>query len=192
MLDTELVEAVRILATVFTRRNISHALIGGLGVGVQARPRATKDVDFILQVPALALPDLLEELAALGFEIEVPDFIRRWSADRMIAFNRGRVRVDWLQPVLPLFAHALNTAVLKPVLDFSLRVATPEGLILTKMVAFRPQDQADIVALLAANRDDIDVEVIHREWAPYADSEAGRTAWLDATISRILTHRGMP
>jgi hypothetical protein len=32
----------------------------------------------------------------------------------------------------------------------SLRVATAEGLILTKLIAFRDQDQADIVTLLAA------------------------------------------
>ena len=36
----------------------------------------------------------------------------------------------------------------------TVRVATAEGLILTKMVAFRPQDQIDIETLLTANRDD--------------------------------------
>jgi hypothetical protein len=56
-------------------------------------------------------------------------------------------------------------------------------------VAFRPQDQADIVTLLAANRDDIDLDLIRREWAPFAATEADRTAWLEAAIARIVPPR---
>lgn len=94
-----------------------------------------------------------------------------------------------MQPVLPLYARILDTAENKPWLDTSLRVATAEGLILTKIVAFRPQDQADIVTLLAANRDEIDVDLIRREWAPFADSEADRTTWLEDAITRIVPPR---
>jgi hypothetical protein len=83
----------------------------------------------------------------------------------------------------------LDTAEAKPWLDAELRVATPEGLILTKLVAFRPQDQADIVTLLAANRDDIDVGLIRREWAPYAATEAERTRWLEEAVARLVPPR---
>jgi hypothetical protein len=58
------------------------------------------------------------------------------------------------------------------------------------MVAFRPQDQADIVTLLAANRDDVDVGLIRREWAPFAATEADRTTWLEDAIARIVPPRG--
>lgn len=51
----------------------------------------------------------------------------------------------------------------------------PEGPILTKMVAFHPQDREDIRALLAANRRDIDVGLSRREWATVAAGEADRT-----------------
>lgn len=60
---------------------------------------------------------------------------------------------------------------------------------LTKMVAFRPQDQVDIETLLTANRDTIDVDLIRREWAPFAPTEPERTAWLEAAIDRRVVRR---
>src|SRR5271154_6487747 len=105
------------------------------------------------------------------------DAVRRWSADRFLTFSHGQVRVDWMQPVLPLYAMVLNTAEPKPWLEANLNVATAEGLILTKLVAFRPQDQADIESLLIANRDNIDLELIRREWSAVSLGEEARTAW---------------
>jgi hypothetical protein len=137
-------------------------------------------------VPALVFPGLLEDLVAEGFAIDVTEIIRRWSTDRMAVFYRGDVRIDWLQPVLPLYAHVLDSAEQKPWLDSQLKVATPESLILTKLLSFRLQDQADIAAVLAANRDSIDVELIRKEWSPYAATEPERTKWLEAEMARIV------
>src|SRR5439155_24326622 len=103
--------------------------------------------------------------------------------------SRGPVRVDWMQPVLPLYVTVLNAAESKPWLGFNLRVASPEGLILTKIVAFRPQDQADIETLLTANCDRIDLDMIRREWANVAQGEDARTAWLEDAIKRMVPHR---
>jgi len=189
MVEPDVVEVVRRLAVVFTRRQVRHALIGGLAVGLRSRPRATKDAHFIMQVPALAFPALLEELVGDGFEIDVMEVVRRWPVERFTAFGCGGVRVDWMQPVLPLYATVLNTAEVKPWLDTELRVATAEGLILTKVVAFRPQDQADIETLLIANRDNIDVNLIRREWSAVAAGEDARTAWLEDAVTRLIPPR---
>jgi len=186
MADVELVEVVRRLAVVFARRQVRHALIGGLAVGLRSRPRATKDADFILTVPALALPELLEELVCEGFQIDVTDAIRRWSVERFLVLTCGEVRIDWMQPILPLYANVLNTAETRPWLEANLRVATAEGLILTKMLAFRPQDQADIETLLIANRDTIDVDLIRREWSAVSAGEEVRTARLENVIARFV------
>jgi hypothetical protein len=185
MVETDLVEVVEKMAKVFARRHVRHALIGGLAVGLRSRPRATKDADFVVQVPAVAFPGLLEELAGEGFEISLTDMIRRWSAERFLVINSGRVRVDWMQPILPLYARVLDTAEERSWLETGIRVATAEGLILTKMVSFRPQDQVDIETLLIANRDDIDLGIIRSEWSAVAVGEEARTAWLEDAIRRI-------
>jgi hypothetical protein len=189
MADTELLEAVRMIAATFAERHVRHALIGGLAVGLRSRPRATKDADFIVHVPALAFPGLLERLAEQGFEINVMEMARRWSAERFLAFDRGPVRVDWMQPVIPLYATVLNTAEEKPWMDVGLSVATAEGLILTKMVAFRPQDQVDIETLLIADREEIDLAIIRHEWSAVAEGEEVRTAWLEDAIKRLVPER---
>jgi hypothetical protein len=77
MPEPDLQEVVRRLVVVFKRRQVRHALIGGLAVGVRSRPRATKDADFIVHVPALSFPALLEELVSEGFSLDVMDIIRR-------------------------------------------------------------------------------------------------------------------
>ena len=189
MAEIELVEAVRRLAVVFARRQVRHALIGGLAVGLRSRPRATKDADFIMNVPALAFPGLLEELVGAGFQIDVIDAVRRWTVERFLDFSCGRVRIDWMQPVIPLYATVLGTAERKPWLDSELCVATAEGLILMKLVAFRPQDQADMETLFIANRDEIDVALIRREWSAVAAGEDARTAWLEDAITRLVPPR---
>ena len=189
MSETELSEAVLHLAVVFDRRKVNHALIGGLAVGLRSRPRSTKDADFILNVPAMSFPGLLEELVEAGFELDVLDAIRRWSNERFLAFSRGRVRIDWMQPILPLYATVLRTAEFEPWLGGNLRVATAEGLILTKIVAFRPQDQADIETLLEANGKALDLDLIRREWSAVAKDAEARNAWLEDAIKRLVPPR---
>jgi hypothetical protein len=188
--DDAIVEAVNILSEVFSGRSVRHALIGGLAASIRGRRRLTEDVDFLLDVPQLALPGLLDELAARGFSLDPMVVIGQYVREHMTSFSFGTVQVDWLKPVLPLYSRALADA--KPV-DWSeghpIRVATAEGLILTKMVAFRPQDQVDIETLLTANRDEVDAALIRSEWSPFADSEPERTSWLEAAIDRRVVRR---
>jgi hypothetical protein len=186
-LSGDLIQAVEQLSEAFAQNSIRYALIGGIAATMRGRPRFTQDVDVLLDVPQLALPALLENLANRGFLLDIPTVIREYVREHLTMIRYGSIRVDWLKPVLPLYVRTLVDANELPwTPGHSLRVATPEGLILTKLVAFREQDQADIVAMLAANRSAIDVALIRREWQPLADLERDRTAWLETAISRIL------
>ena len=190
LLDLELDRAVERLAESFAARSIRHALIGGLATSLRGRQRTTRDVDFLLDVPQVELPGLLDDLIGRGFTLDPSVVIREFVRQHITAFSFGKVRIDWLKPVLPLYARALADARPMPWSEgHTLQVATAEGLILTKMVAFRPQDQMDIVTLLTANRDEIDVGLIREEWSPFAATEAERTAWLEAAIERLVVRR---
>jgi hypothetical protein len=182
----DLVTALDTLGEVFDARGIRYAVLGGLATILRGRPRFTQDIDILLEVPQIALPGLLTELADRGFTLDRDTVIRQFVQHHMTAFRFGVVRIDWLKPVLPLYAHALAAATSLPwTPGHTLRVLAPEGLIVTKMVAFRPQDQEDIRTLLAANRAEIDVDLIRREWAAVADGEEERTAWLEAELAAI-------
>ena len=180
----DLVTAVETLSEVFAERGIEYALLGGLATMLRGRPRFTQDVDILLSVPQVALPGLLDELIRRGFSLDADTVIREFVQHHMTAFRFGVVRIDWLKPVLPLYAHALAAATSIPwTAGHSLRVLAAEGLIITKMVAFRPQDQEDIRTLIAANAAELNVELIRREWATVADGEEQRTAWLEAALA---------
>jgi hypothetical protein len=189
-LSEELLRAVDALAEAFAARSVRHALIGGLAISMRGRPRLTLDVDFLVDVPQIALPGLLDDLVERGFSLEPAVVINQYVREHITAFSFGRVRIDWLKPVLPFYARALADASPLPWSEGHLvRVASPEGLILTKMVSFRSRDQDDIETLLTANRDTIDAELIRREWAPFAAAEPERTAWLEAAIDRRVVRR---
>jgi len=182
----DLVEAVEVLGEVFDARGIRYALLGGLATILRGRPRFTQDIDVLLDVPQIELPGLLDELAERGCTIDRDVVIREFVQHHMAVFRFGVVRIDWLKPVLPLYVHALAAATTLPwTAGHSLRVLAPEGLVVTKMVAFRPQDQEDIRTILAANSSDIDADLIRREWAAVAHGEEERTAWLDAALEAV-------
>lgn len=190
LLPSDSVRAVEEITEAFDARSIRYALIGGLAFILRGRPRYTKDVDFLLEVPQIQLPGLLDDLIARGFVFDPAVTIKEFVRDHITAFAFRSARVDWLKPVLPLYSRILAEA--SPV-DWTeghpVRVASAEGVVLTKMVAFRPQDQVDIETLLTANRDSIDVGLIREEWSLFADSEPERTAWLEAVIDRRVVRR---
>ena len=189
-LAAELIRAVELLSETFAERSIRYALVGGLATMMRGRPRFTQDVDVLLEVSQIALPPLLDDLSRRGFTLDLATVVNEFVREHLTTFRFGAVRIDWLKPVLPLYARTLaDASELTWTPGHLLRVATAEGLILTKLVAFREQDQADIVTLLAANRGDMDVDLIRREWQPYADSEATRTAWFEAAIARLVPPR---
>jgi hypothetical protein len=189
-LPSDSLRAVESLTEVFEARSIRYALIGGLAFMLRGRPRFTQDVDFLIDIPQVVLPKLLDDLVDRGVALDPAVVIKEYVREYMTSFPFGVVRVDWLKPMLPLYSRTLAEA--QP-LEWSeghtIRVATAEWLILTKQVAFRPQDQIDIETLLTANRDTIDVDLIRREWSPLAATEPGRTAWLEAAIDRRVVRR---
>jgi hypothetical protein len=186
-LPGDLIRALELLARAFEARSIRYALIGGVATSMRGRPRFTQDIDVLLDVPQFALPGLLDELARLGFALDRDKAIREFVREHMTSFRFGSVRIDWLKPVLPLYSRALADASRLPWTEgHFLPVASPEGLILTKLVSFRPQDQLDIETLLIANRDQIDLDLVRREWSAVATGDEARTKWLDDAISRLL------
>src|SRR3954453_12692796 len=64
LFSDKLDQAVEAISDAFSSRSIRHALIGGLATSMRGRPRYTQDVDFLLEVPQLALPALLDDLVA--------------------------------------------------------------------------------------------------------------------------------
>lgn len=84
------------------------------------------------------------------------------------------IRIDWLKPLIPAYLHILNRSTEQTWLDQPIHIASAEGLILLKLVAFRGQDQLDIENLVAASGDTLDLDWIKAEWRTIADLDDPR------------------
>ena len=163
-LIARLTEAMLAVAAVFDRQGVEYALIGGLSLAVHGNGRATEDADFLLHVPAIQLPRLLEAMVESGCTLDVRQSIRDWTDGGMLVVTGpGGVHVDCLKAVIPVFHRILERARPEPFGKQTVRVADAEGLILLKLIAFRPLDQEDIRGILAANADRLDLDWVRKE-----------------------------
>jgi hypothetical protein len=165
--------------------HLRYALIGGVATGYRSRPRFTQDVDFLLEIPQVTLPGLLEEMHARGFAFDPEKAIREWTKDHLTVLTFHGIRIDWLKPLLPLYQHVIDSAQQETWMGRPVRIASAEGLILTKLIAFRTQDQLDIENLLAANRGKLDLELIRNEWATVADSTDRRLQRFEDMVAQF-------
>ena len=85
-LASELIRAVE-----DSGRYFCLAIVGGLGTVLRGRPGFTQDVDALLDMPQVALPGLLEELARKGFQFDMATVIREYIYEHMTAFRFGSV-----------------------------------------------------------------------------------------------------
>jgi hypothetical protein len=166
--EQDLVQGLAAAAEALAQHRIQYAVIGGMAAGYRSQPRFTKDLDFLLQVPQLQLAGLLQTLEERGFQFERDAVIRDWTQHHMAALAYHGIPVDWLKPVLPIYQHVLDRATEETWQGHAIRVASPEGLILLKLLAYRTQDLLDIENLVAAQGDSLDLDWIRSEWQAIA------------------------
>lgn len=146
------------LASLLDREGIDYALIGGHAVNLFVEPRITRDIDVTIAAGTGEVERVRKALSASGFDssLEVgrdlpsgPDFLR---------FVKSEVVVE---------IQVAKTALQKSVIERAkaaggVRVATPEDLIVLKLIADRPKDMGDLRGL--KDLPSIDWEYVGR-WA---------------------------
>jgi hypothetical protein len=183
-LPQDLLRALLEHVKVLDSHHIRYALIGAIAAGYHSRPRFTRDLDFLLDVPQVGLPGVLLDLEARDFRFDARTVIQEWTQQHLTVLSFHAIRIDWLKPILPVYQHVIDNARSEEWLGCSVRLASPEGLILTKLLAFRTQDQVDIESLLAANRDKLDLDLIRREWQTVAEVTDPRMIWFERAVER--------
>jgi hypothetical protein len=164
--DTRVTNTLSQVVDVLNAQGAQYALIGGLGVALRGNLRATQDVDILMHIIQLRLPSLLEAMRDRGCQLDVVAAIRQWNDGGMLAVQwPGRVQVDLLKPVIPVFHRIIERASDEAFNEQVVRVADAEGLLLLKLLAFRPLDQEDIRAILTRNAGGLDLDWVRREAA---------------------------
>ncbi len=181
--EQDLIDALTKSAEVLTSKGIRYAVIGGLATGFRGPPRFTKDVDLLLDVPQVKLPSVLTDLAARGFAFDEIATIREWNQHHMAVLMYRGIPVDWLKPLLPIYRHVLDRATPDVRHGQPIQVASAEGLILLKLMAYRPQDLLDIDNLVSTHRGKLDLDWIRGEWQSVAALDDPRMLRFEAMLN---------
>lgn len=134
---------------------IPHALIGGLAVGLHGHPRATRDVDFLVGDEAFE-----RKTPVVIFRRELADIARAGVIDLMSVPPQH----DELRSLLAVPERG------------EIPVIPVPALVLLKLLAGRPQDLADVHALLNAGADIHEIRTYLGEHAPQLVPELAKLA----------------
>ena len=157
---TPLLEPLAALQRLIDRFQEKGIVIGGIAASLLGRPRLTADLDAMLLLSIEDLPDLTKAAKEEGLLSRIRDaesFARR-NRVLLLRHQPSGTNVDISLGMLPFEVEAVERSVLHPIGSISVRLPTPEDLIIFKAVAHRPKDLLDIQAIIE-NHPDLD-----REW----------------------------
>jgi hypothetical protein len=143
--------------------HVEYALGGAIAYSTWAEPRATRDIDLNLWMPAERLDDAFDVLSASGVTIDRARARDDANERGMFVGKHGEYRVDVFVPSVPFYAEARRRRVRTRLVGRDVWVLSPETLAVFKMLFFRPKDLADVGRLLQIQRDRFDAAFV-RQW----------------------------
>jgi hypothetical protein len=178
--------AFNALVAVLNKHNVRYAIIGGLAMIQHTRVRTTDDIDALLTLPQIAMPAFFESLAASGFDVELVRNIRELRDHGLTTLRFQDIVVDLMRPALPAYAHVLDRAIDSQILGHSVRVSAAEGLIVMKLIAGRPIDEADVHDLLAAYGSALDLEYVRSELDSIMGADDPRRVKFESWVRKVI------
>jgi hypothetical protein len=140
--------AIDSLLRLLEESTVEYVLIGGHAVNAWLEPRFTADVDITVQAGTGEVQRLGDLLAAHGYRAtrehgaalpSGPDFVRFISDDGALTLEVQTAKTEFQREFLRRAAARSDGS----------RIATPEDLIVMKLIAHRPKDRIDLLGLVA-------------------------------------------
>jgi hypothetical protein len=162
---SELVRLLSPLAAMmkwFDAEGIRAAIIGGVAASLLGKPRLTKDIDAVVLDAEAEV--LIASGAAYGFLPRIPDAVEfaRNTRILLLRYAEGEIDIDLSLGGLPFEYEVIDRSSMIDVSpEISIRVASPEDIVIMKAIAGRGRDMMDIENIIQANPD-LDVERIRR------------------------------
>lgn len=127
-------------------------IIGGVAASLLGQPRLTADADVLLLLSIEEVPLLIELAQAEGLYPRFSDVLDFASRSRVVLLRHAEsgINVDISLGLLPFEVEAVERSQEYLAGSLTVRLPTPEDLIILKAVAHRPKDMLDIEAVLAA------------------------------------------
>lgn len=132
----------------FAREGVEHVVIGGYAFAFHAEPRATKDLDLLIEGSDANRARASRALARYGAPPNVVEATRNLAETEVVYLGRPPLRVDLLRAIDGVStADVLRNAVPATWEGTSIRVISLDDLIANKRAAGRAHDLADVAKL---------------------------------------------
>lgn len=150
---TPLLAVLRDLVIWLQAGKVPGAVIGGLAASLLGRPRLTRDVDVLVLLNEGRWGKFMTAGAEHGFSPRRDDPLAFARKTRVLLMRHQEsgIDVDIVFGSLPFEKDAVCRATWIELGDVRVPLPLPEDLIVLKAVAHRPQDMADIEAILATH-----------------------------------------
>lgn len=140
-------DALASIHQLLAKAKLEYALIGAHAVNAWIEPRLTADIDIVAIAPADRVAQARAVLAGQGYVAEVepaadlasgPDFMRFTAPGNSIVLEIQVAKTEFQSEVVRRARTGEN----------GIRIATPEDLIIMKLIAYRPKDRIDLEGLI--------------------------------------------
>jgi predicted nucleotidyltransferase len=151
----DLLSVLLSLVSWLSEKETPYAIIGGVAIGLVAQARATQDIDAVVWLDVEDFPAFIDSGVRFGFLPRVSDALEFAMRSRVFLLRHEDtgIGVDISCGALPFEEETIARALDFNAGDLTLKVATPEDLIIMKAVAHRKRDLIDIDNLLTVYQD---------------------------------------
>ena len=155
-----LIEVLARFAGELKKRNLRYALIGGLAASMRGRIRATEDLDLILLSNLDEALSLVESLGDRGFSPLLEDYetVARSALLIPIIDRASGIQLDLAIGLSGFEQEVVERADPMILEGQEIFVATPEDLVVLKILAGRPQDLQDVKGIVEIHDEQLDWE----------------------------------
>jgi predicted nucleotidyltransferase len=176
------IEALQRLLEKFDNRGV---IIGGIAVGFLGRPRLTEDVDAMFLLSTQDISGFLEAAKNESIEPRLPnaDEFARKNRVLLLQHTPTETNIDISLGILPFEEEVVERGAIQFTSTLSVRLPSPEDLIIMKAVAHRPKDLEDIRTIVDKNPK-LDLPRIEKWVKQFADVLEMPSLWDD--IAGIL------
>jgi hypothetical protein len=138
--------AIESLQRLLHKSNDRGVIIGGIAVGFLGKPRFTADIDAVFLLSTRDISQFLELAQAENIfpRIQNAEDFARKNRILLLKHSPTETDIDISLGILPFEQEMVERGSTKSFADLSIRLPTPEDLIIMKAVAHRPKDMEDI------------------------------------------------
>ena len=177
---TSFVEPLTALQRLLDRFSAQGVIIGGIATGFLGKPRFTVDLDAMFLASTNDVPHILEMAKEEGIEPrteKVMEFAKK-SRVLLLRHSASGANIDISLGILPFEEEVVARSKVYDAGMLSVRLPTPEDLIIMKAIAHRPKDLIDIQTVIDANPD-LDVHRIKQWVKSFAEALETPDLWTD-------------